>query len=235
VLTATLGDSLHSLWWNGQPERSNAILGPHWQRLCGEEAIEERIGGVSVFFPPGAFGQSHLELADVLVEQVSRWIPDGAQVAEFYAGCGSIGLGLLSRSAAVTFNERSEHGLRGLELGLARRPADERGRARVAAGPAGDHIDALAGSDSVVVDPPRRGLDPALLGCLVATPPKRLAYVSCDVASFVRDAGVLLERAGTRLRELTAFALFPYTEHTEVAACFEHAAEETPDTREPTR
>jgi tRNA/tmRNA/rRNA uracil-C5-methylase (TrmA/RlmC/RlmD family) len=235
ALTAAMGDALHSLWWNGQPERSNAILGPHWQRLCGEEAVEERIGGVSVFFPPGAFGQSHLDLADALVERVASWIPDGAQVAEFYAGCGAIGLGLLPRSAAVTFNERSEHGLRGLELGLARRPSDERGRARVEAGPAGDRLGALAGADTVVVDPPRRGLDPALRESLVRTRPKRLVYVSCDVDSFVRDADRLLEDGGTRLRELTAFALFPYTEHTEITARFEHSAGEAPDTREPTR
>jgi len=235
ALTATMGDSLHSLWWNGQPERSNSILGPHWRRICGEEAIEERIGGVSVFFPPGAFGQSHPDLADALVERVASWIPDGARVAEFYAGCGAIGLGLLPRSAAVTFNERSEHGLHGLELGLARRPPEERGRARVAAGPAGDRVGALAGADTVVVDPPRKGLDPALLDSLVRARPKLLAYVSCDVDSFLRDAGRLLEDGRTRLRELTAFALFPYTEHVEIAARFENSEGEAPDTREPTR
>jgi tRNA/tmRNA/rRNA uracil-C5-methylase (TrmA/RlmC/RlmD family) len=235
ALTAAMGDSLHSLWWNGQPERSNAILGPHWQRICGEEAAEERIGGVSVFFPPGAFGQSHLDLADALVERVASWIPDGSRVTEFYAGCGAIGLGLLSRSAAVTFNERSEHALRGLELGLARRPPEERGRARVAAGSAGDCVEALAGADSVVVDPPRKGLDPALLEALVRTPPKQLAYVSCDVESFVRDAGPLLEAGGTQLRELAAFALFPYSEHAEMTALFECSAGAAPDTCEPTR
>jgi len=45
--------------------------------------------------------------------------------------------------------------------------------------------------------------------------------VSCDVDSFVRDAERLLEDGRNRLRELTAFALFPYTEHTEITARFE--------------
>jgi len=238
ALTAAMGDALHSLWWNGQPERSNAILGPHWQRFCGDEAIEEHIGGVSVFFPPGAFGQSNLDLADALVERVSSWIPDGARVAEFYSGCGAIGLGLLSRCAEVIFNERSEHGLRGLEIGLDRRPAEERQRARVAAGPAGDHAIAVAGADSVVVDPPRKGLDADLLEQLIAAPPGRLAYVSCDADSFIRDAGALLEQERVRLRELTAFALFPYTEHSEITALFVSeaaAAAEAPDMAAATR
>jgi len=46
------------------------ILGPHWHRFSGPEAVCERIAGADVFFPPGAFGQSHLELADELVEDL---------------------------------------------------------------------------------------------------------------------------------------------------------------------
>src|SRR5262249_9461117 len=67
ALAAGLGSALHSLWWNGQPARSNVILGPHWRRWLGPEAVRESIGGVDVFFPPGAFGQSHLDLADSMV------------------------------------------------------------------------------------------------------------------------------------------------------------------------
>jgi tRNA/tmRNA/rRNA uracil-C5-methylase (TrmA/RlmC/RlmD family) len=221
VLTEELGATLHSLWWNGQPERSNAILGPHWQRLCGDEAIREEIAGAAVFFPPGAFGQSHPQLADTLVERVAGWVPDASRVAEFYAGCGAIGLGLLRRCGAVAFNERSEHGLRGLELGLAARPPEERARARVAAGPAADCLVELDHADAVIVDPPRRGLDTTVVLALAQKPPKLLAYVSCDVDSFARDTERLLASGRTRLRELVAFALFPNTEHVEIAARFE--------------
>jgi 23S rRNA (uracil1939-C5)-methyltransferase len=234
AFTTEMGDALHSLWWNGQPERSNAILGPHWHRWSGDEAVEECIGGVSVFFPPGAFGQSNLALADALVERVAHWIPDGVRVAELYAGCGAIGLGLLRRVAGVTFNERSERGLHGLALGLERRPPEERERARVAPGPAGERLDALEGADSVVVDPPRKGLDPALLEALVREPPRRLAYVSCDLDSFSRDAE-RLHAGGARPTEIVAFALFPYTEHVEIAARFEAGPPEAADTRETTR
>ena len=98
ALEPLLGNDLHSLWWNGNPERTNVILGPHWQRLSGPEAVCERIGGVDVFFPPAAFGQNHLELADELVAQIHAWVGDDRRVLELYAGCGPIGLGLLARS-----------------------------------------------------------------------------------------------------------------------------------------
>ena len=99
--------------------------------------MRERIGGVDVFFPPGAFGQNHLELADELVAQIHAWVGDDRRVLELYAGCGPIGLGLLARSREVAFNEVSPAGLHGLALGLAARPEPERARARVIPGEAG--------------------------------------------------------------------------------------------------
>jgi tRNA/tmRNA/rRNA uracil-C5-methylase (TrmA/RlmC/RlmD family) len=221
ALVAGLGASLHSLWWNGQPERSNAILGPHWERLAGPEAVRESIGGADVFFPPSAFGQSHLDLADRLVARVHEWVPDGARVAEYYSGCGPIGLGLLARAAHVTFVESAPGGLHGLALGIAARPDAERARATVIGREAGHALEALDGADVAVVDPPRKGLDAPLAEALAASPPARVVYVSCDVASLQRDTAVLLGGGRLRLASLEAFELFPNTEHVEALAIFE--------------
>jgi 23S rRNA (uracil1939-C5)-methyltransferase len=237
ALEASLGGALHSLWWNGQPERSNAVLGPDWQRWTpegvGEEhpddpegsagCVRETIGGAAVFFPPGAFGQSHLDLADRLVARVHDWTPAGARVVELYAGCGAIGLGLLARSASLTFVESAPDAVRGLALGLAARPAEERGRARVIAAPADAAIEALAGAGVVIADPPRKGLDPGVAAALAAAPPARLVYVSCDLDSFARDAARLTAPGGLRLAELVACDLFPNTRHVETLARFERA------------
>src|SRR5262249_53004649 len=153
--------------------RSNVILGPHWRRWLGPEAVRESIGGVDVFFPPGAFGQSHLDLADSMVRRVHDWVPTGARVVELYAGSGPIGLGLLRRAAMLVLNESAPDALRGLALGLAARPEEERARARVAAGGAGELSPALlSGAEVAIVDPPRKGLDSAVLDALCAEPPR---------------------------------------------------------------
>ena len=220
ALAPLLPDELHSLWWNGNPERTNVILGPHWQRFSGPEAVCERIGSVEVFFPPGAFGQNHLELADRLVEQVHAWIPDGQRVLELYAGCGPIGLPLLGRSREVAFNEVSPAGLHGLALGLAARPELERARARIVPGEAGAALEALAACDTVIADPPRQGLDAGLLEALIAQPPERLIHASCDATTFLAQARRLGERSPLRLRELLAFDFFPQTRHVETLALF---------------
>jgi len=224
ALAESLGARLQGLWWNGNPERTNVILGPRFELLRGAAALRERIGGAEVFFPPGAFGQSHLDLADALIARVHGWIPDGARVAEFHAGCGSIGLGLLGRASRVAFNEENAHALEGLALGIAARPEAERARARLAAGPAGSNLHALDGADVVIVDPPRKGLDPELAEALCTRPPERLIYVSCGIESFARDAARLVSGGGLRLAELEAFACFPYTEHAETMGVFERAS-----------
>lgn len=212
---------LHSLWWNGQPERSNTIVGPHWHRMSGPEAVRESIGGASVFFPPGAFGQAHLALADEVVAEVHQ-VADGAdEVVEWYAGCGAIGLGLLAKGVRVTFNEQSPHGLAGLALGIEAQGTASAERAVVFPGAAGD-FPALAQRRALaVVDPPRRGLDPALLEGLATASPERLVYVSCGLDSFERDAERLLASGSLRLSRITPYALFPFTEHVETVALFE--------------
>ena len=214
-----LGSRLQGLWWNGNPDRTNVILGPHWQRLAGEETLREEIAGVDVFFPPGAFRQSHPRLADTLADRVQRQVADGAVVAELHAGCGAIGLGLLGRAAEVRFNEVSPQALEGLARGLAARPAPERARARVAAGPAAENLGILDGADTVVVDPPRKGLDTTLREALAQRRPRHLHYVSCGLASFERDARELVA-AGLELTSLEAWNLFPYTRHVETVAWF---------------
>ena len=218
ALEAELGATLQGLWWNGNPTRTNAILGPHWHRFAGPEALEETIAGARVFFPPGAFGQANLDLAARLVGEVAEWVPPGAAVTELYAGCGPIGLPLLARGATVAFNEATPDGLAGLALGLAALPIEARGRARVLPGPAAAHTAALRDADVVVVDPPRKGIDAEVLEALVAAPPGRLVVVSCSLEAFRREVALLVGSAGMRLRALVPYALFPFTEHVETLA-----------------
>ena len=224
ALRVLLGDALHSLWWNGNPERTNTLLGPHWRHLCGPETVRERLGGCDVHFPPGAFGQSNLPLADDLVRRVHAWLAGAVRIVEFHAGCGAIGLGLLARGAEVSFNEVDPHGVRGLGHSLAQLAPDVARRARVLDGPAASHAGALASCDAAIIDPPRKGLEPALLEALAANPPERLVWVSCDLARFLDQAQWLLVASPLRLRAREAWALFPYTRHVETLALFSRDA-----------
>ncbi|MFI5316190.1 MAG: class I SAM-dependent RNA methyltransferase [Myxococcota bacterium] len=220
ALERELGDRLQGLFWNGNSAPGNAILGPRWRRIAGEEALRESVGGVDVFHPPGAFGQSHPELFESLAVRARGALPEGARVLELYAGTGAIGLGVLARAASLELNELSPHGVRGIELGIAARPAPERMRAAVVPGDAAAQAERIARADAVIVDPPRRGLDRAVLEALLATPPATLVYVSCGLESLAREASELLASGRYSLGALDAYALFPYTPHVETLAVF---------------
>lgn len=220
ALERELGSRLQGLWWNGNPARTNAILGPHWEHVSGEAALRETIAGVDVFHPPGAFGQSHTELFESLASRARAAVPDGARVLELFAGTGAIGLGLLGRAESVSLNELSEHGLHGLALGIGARPKAEQARARVLAGDASSFADRIASVDALIVDPPRTGLGRALADAIRARPPARLVYVSCGLDAFLREASGWLDAGALALESLEAYALFPYTEHVETLAVF---------------
>jgi tRNA/tmRNA/rRNA uracil-C5-methylase (TrmA/RlmC/RlmD family) len=223
LIRERLGGELHSLWFNANCERSNTILGPDFQNWYGPASVVERYGGAAVHYPPGAFGQSNLEIARRIIEHVRAQIPQGARVAEFYAGVGAIGLSVLAEASEIRMNELSPHSLHGLELGLAQLDAADRGRITVIPGPAGAARLAAADAQVVIADPPRKGLDAELCEYLAGHPPERFVYVSCGLESLRHDTARLTSHGKLRLGALSAFNLFPFTGHVETVARFERA------------
>jgi tRNA/tmRNA/rRNA uracil-C5-methylase (TrmA/RlmC/RlmD family) len=223
LIRERLGSELHSLWFNSNCTRSNAILGQQFEHWCGPASVVEHFGGAAVHYPPGAFGQNNLEVAQQIIAHVRAQIPQGARVVEFYAGVGATGLSLLDRAAEIQMNEFNPHSLHGLELGRAALPPAERARIGVLPGPAGAACLAADGAHVVIADPPRKGLDPALTAHLRQYPPERFVYVSCGLESFRDDLARLTTAGKLRLTALTAFNLLPFTEHVETVAVLKRA------------
>jgi len=221
MIRERLGAELHSLWWNGNTLQTNTILGPEFRRHCGPESVVEHFGGSAVHYPPGAFGQNNLDIAERIIEHVRSELPQGSRVAEFYAGVGAIGLSVLDRVSELRLNELSPHSLHGLSLGLTELAQAQRAQISVQVGPAGEAHEMASGVDVVIADPPRKGLDPELTQALSEAPPARFVYVSCGLSSFLSDCERLLARGTLRLSALTAFNLIPFTDHVETVARFE--------------
>jgi tRNA/tmRNA/rRNA uracil-C5-methylase (TrmA/RlmC/RlmD family) len=221
LIRERLGKDLHSLWFNANLGRSNTILGAEFQNWCGPASVVERFGGAAVHYPPGAFGQSNLAIAQLIVEHVRGQIPAGSRVVEFYAGVGAIGLSILRQVAEIKMNEVNPSSLHGLELGLEKLDAAERAKVSVIPGEAGAARSAASDVSIVIADPPRKGLDPQLSDHLSQYPPDSLIYISCEIESLRRDAAQLTAHGKLRLGGLTAFNLMPFTEHVETVARFE--------------
>jgi 23S rRNA (uracil1939-C5)-methyltransferase len=221
LIRERLGGELHSLWFNANSSDGNTILGPEFENRCGPLSMVERFGGAAVHYPPGAFGQSNLEIAQLMIEYIRGLIPQNARVTEFYAGVGAIGLSLLDLVTEIHLNEVGTHSLHGLHLGLAELDQSERRKVSVIPGAAGEARVAALDKEVVIADPPRKGLDSELSEYLSEHPPQRFIYVSCGLESFLADCVKLTSRSKLRLSSLAAFNLLPFTEHVETVACFE--------------
>ena len=69
-------------------------------------------------------------------------------------------------------------------------------------------------ADVIVVDPPRKGCDEALLECITKMEPKRIVYVSCDPQTLARDLREF-RKHGYDPQYVTPLDMLPMTEHIE--------------------
>jgi 23S rRNA (uracil1939-C5)-methyltransferase len=172
------------------------------------------LGGASVGFPPGAFLQATADGEAALVEAVQRATADSQRTADLFSGLGTFALALPGH---VTAAEASRDAV------LALKTAASRTGKQVAA----EHRDLyrrpfdaseLKSFDAVVLDPPRAGAEEQVRELAASSVP-RVAYVSCNPATFARDAAILVS-GGYRLDWVKPVGQFRWSTHVELAASF---------------
>lgn len=185
------------------------------RHLAGNKELEIEWAGERYPARPGAFLQANPEAARRLHDMVLRELgpPRGRSVVDAYCGVGVYG------------RRMARHGARavGIELDP---EAVEMARSRpvegftVLEGAVEERLSGALPADLVVLNPPRSGVDEAVMETLARTQPHRIVYVSCDPATLARD----LDRLGPgyRVARLQVFDLFPQTAHVEAVATLDH-------------
>ncbi|MBI4676030.1 MAG: 23S rRNA (uracil(1939)-C(5))-methyltransferase RlmD [Elusimicrobia bacterium] len=210
------------LYQNVQPLRTSVILGPVWKRLWGSRGLKERVGRLRFICSPGSFLQVNSEAAALLYDQALAALTEGGRAFplafDVYCGVGAISLWIAGRTGRVVGIEGSRTAVQDAILNArANGVRNVRFLAGRAEGLLAKAIREAAGPAAAVVDPPRGGLTPPVLRGLTARAIERVVYVSCDPATFARDAGYL-GRSGLRLRRVQPLDLFPQTSHVEIVA-----------------
>ena len=183
--------------------------------------------GVSVPFRPTDFTQVNHHINQVLVGRAVRLLDPqpGERVADLFCGLGNFTLPLATRCAKVLGIEGSK-----TLVDRARDNSVRNGLAHATEFSVAnlfqltvDDWKALGRFDRVLIDPPREGALAVAqaLAAQGAAGPKRLVYVSCNPATLARDANVLLNEGGWRLRCAGVVNMFPHTSHVESMAVFE--------------
>lgn len=210
----------HSIWLNFNPRRDNVIFGLHWHHLCGDALLWETIAGTDVCFQPATFAQANLDLFENMAMKIQEWVPPQASVTEFYAGVGVLGLTLARQSRRVRCCELNPSARFCFEQARDRLPQEMKTKISFHEGEAVKHQELMEDVDVVLVDPPRKGLDLALLQALQATQAtKEIIYISCGWIAFQRDCDALLA-AGWKIKAAEAYLFFPGSNQIELAVQF---------------
>ncbi|MEI8366552.1 MAG: hypothetical protein WCF65_09080 [Parachlamydiaceae bacterium] len=215
-------DLWHSIWFNSNQRRDNVIFGEGWSFICGQEWLWQTFCDLPICFHPASFFQANPEMYEALLRQIQRSVPQQASVVEFYAGAGVIGLTLAEQSKRVCCVEVVPLAECCFNKSYERQPLSIQEKLSFIRGTSAAQIARLKPPATVVVvDPPRKGLEPELLNALCATTSVEvLVYVSCGWSGFKRDCEALL-KGGWKLNKAEGFLFFPGSDHLEVLAVFE--------------
>lgn len=220
ALTDALGKAcpwLTSLVLNINPERGNRILGHEERVLLGSAVIEDRLGGLNFALSGQSFFQINPEQTEKLYATALDFaaLTGAEQVFDLYCGIGTISLLLAKKAKSVVGIELVEQAIID-----ARANAERNGisNAEFHAGKAELLLAELNqqghNADVVLLDPPRKGCDGAVLDTLLAMAPATLVYVSCDPDSLARDLAKLCA-GGYRIDKVQPVDMFPHSLHVE--------------------
>jgi 23S rRNA (uracil1939-C5)-methyltransferase len=240
-----LHPEVESVVVNFNQDKGNRILGEHTLTLVGNGFIEEKLAttredlpvrlreGLTFRLSPKSFFQVNSLQAVKLLELIAL----GAQkalagverpvIVDAYAGVGTIAMWLSPLADKVIAIE---------EVGDAITDGEENANLNDLA-----NVSFLEGRveqalslamqedkvDLVVFDPPRKGIDPAILAFMREKGPQHIIYVSCNPATLARDLKILGqpgengEAAGYKTTQVQPVDLFPQTYHVESVALLE--------------
>ncbi|MBE5949016.1 MAG: 23S rRNA (uracil(1939)-C(5))-methyltransferase RlmD [Lachnospiraceae bacterium] len=211
-------DGVKSIFINVNTEKTNVILGKELIKLWGEDYITDRIGDVFYRISPLAFFQVNPVQTERLYGKALEFagLTGGETVWDVYCGIGTISLFLAQKAKEVygieivpeaicdAIENAKLNGFENTEFFVGK--AEEvlpdwyvknRGKA-----------------DVVVVDPPRKGCEEAVLNTIAGMEPKRIVYVSCDSATLARDLA-RLEVLGYKVSDVQVVDMFPNSTHCE--------------------
>lgn len=196
------------------PQGGNDFEGSGAQYL--NEYIEEMRFRVS----PRAFLQVNPQQTQRLYSMVLGWaeLTGKEEVWDLYCGIGTITLLLAKRAGQVIGIEENPYAVED-----ARENAKDNKiqNVRYLQGKVEDKISSLSGSpDLVVTDPPRAGMEPAVVERLLQVKPKRIIYVSCNPATLARDLKALGCSGGAyggmyEVKKVQPVDMFPWSSHVE--------------------
>ncbi|MGE3670940.1 MAG: class I SAM-dependent RNA methyltransferase [Polyangiaceae bacterium] len=203
----------------GQSGPGDAVFGPEaptW--VAGAKSLIDEVDGLRFELLPRTFFQVHRSAAARLQRDALEHVV-GERVLDVFSGVGALALRAARRGCHVTAIESVPESRE-----LALRNAEQNGlELSLVGSEAAEALQSLIGTrfDTILVNPPRKGLGPGVAPRLCELAPTRIVYVSCNPKSLARDISELV--GSYQLTSVTPYDLFPASEHVETLAVLERA------------
>lgn len=182
-----------------------------------ENTVSVLLNDKEISFDVRGFFQSNLFVFEKVTKLICDCLKGGASVLDLYAGCGSISAFLADKYENVVLVEHNRDALVFAEKNLS-------GKKHISYGLSGENwvktcASSLPPFDACVVDPPRSGMEKAVLDYLCKAKIKELCALSCDPATQARDCAALV-KAGYKIKEIYFLDFYPNTSHIESLVVF---------------
>lgn len=200
---------------NTQP--TGAVLGSEYRTLWGTDVLTDTLCGLTFRLSVPSFYQVNREMAEVLYARAVEFagLTGTETVLDLYCGAGTITQVMARHAARVIGAEIVPEA-----IADARENAKRNGVENVeflcgdAAAAAADFAARGLRPDVICVDPPRKGLAPAVVRAAAQMAPGRIVYVSCDPATLARDVKLFAQEGYEAVRAV-AVDMFPGTANVE--------------------
>jgi len=196
--------------------------GKNWrdEKLFGRDFIEESVRGLTYRIGARSFFQTNIGILEQVFDDVAAAVAPqaGSTVADLYCGLGTFGIFLAKRAREVFGVEEAGENIPFLKKNLA---LNRVGNFAVCEGTSEEWLPEILerGPGVIILDPPRKGVDPRIVRGLVEDPAPILLYLSCNPTTLARDLKGLLE--AFVLADLRVYDFFPHTPHIETLAVLE--------------
>jgi 23S rRNA (uracil1939-C5)-methyltransferase len=208
--------------------RDNVIFGDKTEKIVGRDVLTDTLCGKTFEISPRSFYQVNAPMAERLYERARDFVPERSRpsvILDLYCGAGTIGICVAKETDKLCGVEIIDSAVEN-----AKKNAQLNGRTDentlFVCGDASVGVEEckkrFGKPDVIIVDPPRKGLDRAVIDTVVNASPERVIYISCDPATLARDCKIFAE-LGYTTNQAEPFDLFPRTGHVETVVLLERA------------
>ena len=202
---------------NFNTKDTNRVFGKKEKVIYGSDVLNEEAGGLNFRLSSSSFFQVNTEMLEEMAAFVRKNTDENSRVLDIYGGVGALSLPLWEKAKEITIIESDEKAAESARDAVKTNNIINAEIINSQAETETGKIIKAKNIDTVILDPPRKGVHPRVLNALKQQKPKKIIYISCNPSTYARDINILSQLYEPS--EIIPIDLFPHTYHIETMSC----------------